>query len=90
MSLAEHDIAFLDADAQQADKDEVDFLEDLYALLKAAHFRVLTVEEWEAAVRYDFTVSHCVHPLLSLYNSFPGSSLAISCTLDPQLPRLGP
>ena len=35
----------------------MEFLEDLYALLKAAYFRVLSVDEWDAALDYDFTVS---------------------------------
>ena len=46
----------VDADGAQADKDEVDFLEDLYALLRAAHFSVLSAEEWQSACNHDFTV----------------------------------
>ena len=49
----------------QIDKDEVDFLEDLYALLKAAHFRTLSLQEWQAACDNDFTVRSTTSKQLS-------------------------
>lgn len=81
----------MDADGAQADKDEVDFLEDLYALLRAAHFSVLSAEEWQSACNHDFTVripSPNPNPLLSQEDFQPANDLghasASRCSKSPQ------
>ena len=49
------------------DEQEVTFLEDMYQLLQAAHFRVLSGEEWETAKEESFTVGWHGHLFLSLH-----------------------
>jgi recombinational DNA repair ATPase RecF len=49
---------------------EISFLEDIYQLMQAAHFRLLSEEEWATAQEEEFTVSirwHAGHYAMS-YN----------------------
>lgn len=39
------------------DELELGFMDDFCSLLQAAHFKVLTDEEWQSACDNDFTVS---------------------------------
>ena len=48
--------------AEELDEQEQVFLEDMFALLQAAHFRVLRVDEWATAQEESFTVRCCLLP----------------------------
>ncbi len=43
---------------EEIDKEETAFMDDFFSLLEAAHFRVLSRDDWDAAMENDFTVSH--------------------------------
>lgn len=38
------------------------FLEDMYQLMQAAHFRLLSADDWKTAQAEQFTVRLCQHP----------------------------
>ena len=42
----------------EIDNEESAFMLDFFSLLEAAHFRVLSRDDWDAAMANDFTVSH--------------------------------
>lgn len=47
------------------DEVEMIFLEDMYQLMQASHFRLLSEEDWATAQDEQFTVSsseHAAHP----------------------------
>lgn len=41
---------------EELDRQEVSFLEDIYQLMQAAHFRLLSEEDWATAQDEEFTV----------------------------------
>ena len=59
------------------DKTELKFLEDFCNLLRTAHYRMLTQEEWETATEEEYTVSTAFS--LTLLCICP-ARLAFQCT----------
>ena len=47
---------------EEVDEEEASFLKDLYSLLGAAHFQVLSRGDWDAACDNEFTVSLSISP----------------------------
>ena len=43
--------------AEELDEQEMTFLEDIYQLMQAAHFRLLSADDWKTAQAEQFTVS---------------------------------
>lgn len=43
---------------EDLDEQEMTFLEDMYQLMQAAHFRLLSAEDWNTAQAEQFTVRH--------------------------------
>ena len=43
---------------EDLDEQEMTFLEDVYQLMQAAHFRLLSAEDWNTAQAEQFTVRH--------------------------------
>lgn len=44
------------------DEQEMTFLEDIHQLMQAAHFRLLSAEDWKTAQAEQFTVSQLHEP----------------------------
>jgi len=44
--------------AEELDEQEMTFLEDIYQLMQAAHFRLLSADDWKTAQAEQFTVNH--------------------------------
>ena len=54
---------------EELDRQEMTFVEDMFQLLQATHFRVLSADEWATAQQENFTVCPLVHCLVR--SSFP-------------------
>ena len=54
------------------------FLEDMYQLMQAAHFRLLSADDWKTAQAEQFTVILRQHPEAWL-NPSPVSLQALAC-----------
>ena len=48
--------------AEELDEQEMTFLEDMYQLMQAAHFRLLSADDWKTAQAEQFTVRLWQHP----------------------------
>jgi len=44
--------------AEELDEQEMTFLEDIYQLMQAAHFRLLSADDWKTAQAEQFTVNY--------------------------------